>query len=670
MKKDKIRNIGVMAHVDAGKTTTTERILYYTGRSHKMGEVHDGGAIMDHRQDEQERGITITSAATTCKWKDCTINIIDTPGHVDFTAEVERSLRVLDGAVGLFCAVSGVEPQSETVWKQSDKYNIPRIGFINKMDRSGANFYNVVNQIRKVLGSNAVPICLPIGQEEDHIGIVDLISNKALIWNKEDLGKSYEIIDIPNDMKEISTEYRSKLIEEVATYDEKLLEKFFNEEHISENEILTSLRKATLNMDIVPILCGSAYKNIGVQRLLDRINDLLPSPIDNDEIIGSWDDNEIVLNHKDTLSSLVFKTDTDDFGKLCYIRIYSGTLKAGDTVFNSNTGKKERVSRLFKMHSNKKESVEQLYAGEIGAVNGLKETITGHTICDIDNPIKLMEIDFPEPVIGYAIEPKSEKDSNKLGMYLSKLVEEDPTLTYHIDEFSGQTILSGIGELHLEVRINELQTRYGIELNVGDPKIKFKEAITEKVQHREKLSQQTGGRGKFADIEVIIEPLEDTDELVFIDQIKGGVIPKEYIPSIIKGFKQKMKSGILGGYPMQGFKVTLIDGSTHPVDSDMYSFELVVYECFEKLIRKAKPVILEPIMKLEVNVPEEYMGDVLGDISKRRGQPKGMEDTSGGNKIIKAYVPLQEMVGYMTDLRTMTKGRGNFSMNLSHYSKQ
>ena len=660
-----------MAHVDAGKTTTTERILYYTGRTHKMGEVHDGNAIMDHREDEQARGITITSAATTCHWKDHVINIIDTPGHVDFTAEVERSLRVLDGAVGLFCAVAGVEPQSETVWKQSDKYKVPRIGFVNKMDRSGANFYNVLNQIKEVLGSNAVPITIPIGQEEEHIGLVDIINGQALIWNKSDEGKTFDIVDIPENMKEVYDKWRAVLIEEIATYDDKLLDKYLNGETISENEILTSLRRATLNMDIVPILCGSAYKNIGVQKLLDRINDLLPSPMDNETIEGTWDDNKISFKPTDdNLSALVFKTDNDDFGKLCYIRIYSGTLNVGETVFNSNTGEKERISRLFKMHSNKKEPVDKLCAGEIGAVNGLKETITGHTICSKDRPIKLMEIDFPEPVIGYAIEPKSEKDSNKLGMCLSKLVEEDPTLTYHIDEFSGQTILNGIGELHLEVRINELKSKYGVELNVGDPKIKFKEAITKKVQHREKLSQQTGGRGKFADIEVIVEPLEDSNELVFVDNVKGGVIPKEYIPAIEKGFREKMKSGVIGGYPMQGFKVTLIDGSTHAVDSDMYSFELVAYECFKEVMKKAEPVILEPIMNLEVNVPEEYMGEVLGDISRRRGKPKGMDDTPSGNKIIKADVPLQEMVGYMTDLRTMTKGRGNFSMSLSHYSKQ
>ena len=670
---NKTRNIGIVAHVDSGKTTTTERILYYTGKSHQIGEVHDGNAIMDHRVDEQERGITITSAATTCHWNDHKINIIDTPGHVDFTAEVERSLRILDGSVGLFCAVGGVEAQSETVWKQSNKYGVPRIGFVNKMDRQGADFYKVISQIKNILGSNAVPIQIPIGADDNFIGVVDLIKNKAMVWNKvnEDFGETFETVDIPNDMLEISDRYRKELLETVAEHNEDIFEKYFNNESIDEQLIIDVLKQLTIDMTIVPILCGSAYHNIGVQNLLDYVCDLLPSPLDKENIKGTYDGQESERSPTDAdLSALVFKTDSDKFGKLCYVRIYSGSLRNGDTVLNIRTNKKERVSRLYQMHSNKKETVDQLISGDIGAVL-LKDVITGDTLCSIENPIQLMKIDFPDPVIGFAIEAKTNKDSDRLGMALSKLTEEDPTIDISIDDYSGQTIISGMGELHLEVSINDLERKYGVEVTVGDPQIKYKETITKTVNHSEHLHKQTGGRGKYADITVIVEPLgidDDKSDVVFINKIKGGVIPKEYIPSIEKGFRSKLQTGILKGYPMEGFKVTLIDGKTHPVDSDAYSFELAAMDAFDNAVRKASPIILEPIMKLEVTVPEEYMGDVLGDVSRRRGQVEGLDDLSG-SKIIKSKVPLAEMVGYMTDLRTMTKGRGQFSMTLSHYSK-
>tara|TARA_R110000772_G_scaffold2410_4_gene8628 strand:- start:87409 stop:89439 length:2031 start_codon:yes stop_codon:yes gene_type:complete len=670
---NKTRNIGIVAHVDSGKTTTTERILYYTGKSHQIGEVHDGNAIMDHRVDEQERGITITSAATTCHWNDHKINIIDTPGHVDFTAEVERSLRILDGSVGLFCAVGGVEAQSETVWKQSNKYGVPRIGFVNKMDRQGADFYKVISQIKNILGSNAVPIQIPIGADDNFIGVVDLIKNKAMVWNKvnEDFGETFETVDIPNDMLEISDRYRKELLETVAEHNEDIFEKYFNNESIDEQLIIDVLKQLTIDMTIVPILCGSAYHNIGVQNLLDYVCDLLPSPLDKENIKGTYDSQELERSPTDdNLSALVFKTDSDKFGKLCYVRIYSGSLSTGDTVLNTRTNKKERVSRLYQMHSNKKETVDSLISGDIGAVL-LKDVITGDTLCSIENPIQLMKIDFPDPVIGFAIEAKTNKDSDRLGMALSKLTEEDPTIDISIDDYSGQTIISGMGELHLEVSINDLERKYGVEVTVGDPQIKYKETITKSVTHSEHLHKQTGGRGKYADITVTIEPLgidEDKSDIVFINKIKGGVIPKEYIPSIEKGFRSRLSNGVLKGYPMEGFKVTLVDGKTHPVDSDAYSFELAAIDAFNNAVAKASPIVLEPIMKLEVTVPEEYMGDVLGDVSRRRGQVEGLDDLSG-SKIIKAKVPLAEMVGYMTDLRTMTKGRGQFSMTLSHYSK-
>lgn len=665
------RNIGIMAHVDAGKTTTTERVLFYTGKSHKIGEVHDGNATMDHEKEEQERGITITSAATTCNWnyndESYKINIIDTPGHVDFTAEVERSLRVLDGAVALFCAVGGVEPQSETVWKQANKYNVPRIGFVNKMDRDGADFFNVINQIKERLGSKAVPLAIPIGSEDSFEGIIDLIKMKAIYWDVDEKGEQYRIDDITSDLIEMSVYHREQLIETIAESDLGIMEKYLEGTEITEDELISAIRDLTIKMEIVPMLCGSAYKNVGVQILLDYVTALLPSPLDIDAIKGMNEDGEEITRKVDaneSLSGLVFKTVDEKFGKLCYMRIYSGTLNSGTSVLNVRTGDKERVTRIFQMHSNNKIPLESIEAGDICAVVGLKDARTGDTIC-MDDFIMFEEITFPEPVIGFAIEAKTSADMDKMGVALSKLVEEDPTLMIRTDEFSGQTIISGMGELHLEVRLNKLRDEYGVEVIKGDPQIMYKEAITKKVQHFEHLSKQTGGKGKYADIEVIIEPIED-EEFVFESNIKGGVIPAEYIPSVEKGFKKCLKAGTIAGYPMEGIKVTLIDGKTHAVDSDALSFEMAAVDAFKAAIPQADPVLLEPIMKLEVTVPEEYMGNVLGDISQRRGQPDGMTDRMG-DKVINAKVPLAEMVGYMTSLRTITAGRANFTMELSHY---
>jgi elongation factor G len=666
------RNIGIMAHVDAGKTTTTERVLFYTGKSHKIGEVHDGNATMDHEKEEQERGITITSAATTCNWnyndESYKINIIDTPGHVDFTAEVERSLRVLDGAVALFCAVGGVEPQSETVWKQANKYSVPRIGFVNKMDRDGADFFEVVNQVRERLGSKAVPLAIPIGSEDEFEGIIDLIKMKAFYWDIDEKGEQYRMEEIPEELKESANSYREQLVEAIAESDIAIMEMYLDGNVISEEDLITAIRDLTIKMEIVPMLCGSAYKNVGVQILLDYVTALLPSPLDVDVIKGMNEDGEEItrkVDSKESLSGLVFKTVDEKFGKLCYMRIYSGTLNSGTSVLNIRTGDKERVTRIFQMHSNNKIPLEAIEAGDICAVIGLKDARTGDTICMENDPIMFEEISFPEPVIGFAIEAKTSSDMDKMGVALSKLVEQDPTLTIRTDEFSGQTIISGMGELHLEVRLNKLRDEYGVEVIKGDPQIMYKEAITKKVQHFEHLSKQTGGKGKYADIEVIIEPIED-EEFVFESKIKGGVIPAEYIPSVEKGFKKCLKNGTVAGYPMEGIKVTLIDGKTHAVDSDALSFEMAAVDAFKKAIPEANPVLLEPIMKMEVVVPEEYMGAVLGDISQRRGQPDGMTDRMK-DKVINAKVPLSEMVGYMTSLRTITAGRGDFSMELSHY---
>ena len=674
MKTRKQRNIGIMAHVDAGKTTTTERILYYTGLSHRIGEVHDGDAIMDHLEEEQKRGITITSAATTCQWnynnEEYKINIIDTPGHVDFTAEVERSLRVLDGSIALFCAVGGVEPQSETVWRQSNKYKVPRIGFINKMDRIGADFLETVKQIREVLKSNPLILQIPIGSSDTFEGIIDLIDMKSIIWDKDSDGKSFNIQEISDDLIDMAQVYRNILIEELVESNETLFDKYFNNEVISKEEILSVLRQLTIDMKVTPILCGASYKNIGVQHLLDYVVNLLPSPLDTESIEGTDLDGEplIRLTESEDMSGLVFKTDSDKFGKLSYIRIYSGTIRIGDTIMNTRSGKTERVSKIYQMHSNKKNPIDSLGCGDIGTIVGLKDIRTGDTICSVDNPIIFEEIDFPEPVIGFAIESGSDTDSTKLGIALSKLVEEDPTLSVRIDSFSGQTILSGMGELHLEITINELLNKYGISVTTGDAQIMYKEAITQKVEHTQHLHKQTGGRGKFADISVIIEPIDDSEELEFINSTKGGVIPKEFISSVEKGFKSCMMNGTIEGYPMNGFRVTLIDGKTHPVDSDQLSFEMCAIDAFKKAVPLAKPVLLEPIMKGEVIVPEEYMGSVMGDINRKRGHILGMDD-NGSNKVIKMTVPLIEMVGYMTLLRTMTKGRGTFSMELSHYDK-
>ena len=674
MKKlNNTRNIGIMAHVDAGKTTTTERVLFYTGISYKIGEVHDGNSVMDHLKEEQERGITITSAATTCYWKyedvDYKINIIDTPGHVDFTAEVERSLRVLDGAVALFCAVGGVEPQSETVWRQANKYNVPRLGFVNKMDRDGANFFKVVDHVRDRLKSNPLPIQIPIGSEKEFVGIVDLVLNKAIYWDVDEKGEEFRIEDVPSDMIETVKHWRNNLMETIAETDEALLEKYFSDQELTEREMLDALRKMTIDQKVVPMLCGSAYKNIGVQRLLDYVAELLPSPLDVETVKGLDEDgNEIERKTipSESLSGLVFKTDNDKFGKLCYTRIYSGSLSNGGTVYNSRSEKKDRVSRIYQMHSNNKNSIDTAEAGDIVAIVGLKDVRTGDTICVESNPIVFEKISFPEPVIGFAIESKTAEDMDKLGMALSKLVEEDPTISVRIDSFSGQTILSGMGELHLEVRMNNLRDDYGVEVTKGDPQIMYKESITEKVEHFEHLSQQTGGSGKYADIKVIIEPSET--EFEFVNKIKGGVIPNEYIPSVEKGFKKCMSSGILAGYPIEGVRVTLIDGKTHDVDSNALSFEIAAVNAFKNAIPKTKPVLLEPIMAIEIVVPEEYMGSVLGDISRRRGQPQGMEDRQG-DKVIKAIIPLSELVGYATDLRTITAGRANSTMELSHYEK-
>jgi elongation factor G len=675
MKKlSKIRNIGIMAHVDAGKTTTTERVLYYTGLSHKIGEVHDGNTIMDSREDEQARGITIASASTTCYWKykdsEYKMNIIDTPGHVDFTAEVERSLRVLDGAVALFCAVGGVEPQSETVWKQANKYNVPRIGFVNKMDRAGADFFKVVQHVKDRLKSNAVPIQIPIGSEDDFQGIIDLIKMEAVYWDVDDKGMEYRTDSIPTELLEEAEKWRANMLETIASVDDTILQKYFDDPStITKSEILFGLKELTFDMEIVPMLCGSAYKNTGVQKMLDMVMELLPSPLDTEKVFGQdLDENDVerLTSIDESLSGLVFKTDSDKFGRLSYVRVYSGSIKEGDSFLNTRTGDKERVSRVYQMHSNQKNSIKSLDAGDIGVIVGMKDVITGDTVCDLKAPITFEKITFPEPVIGFAIEAKNSEHMDKLGLALNKLTSEDPTLTVRIDSFSGQTILSGMGELHLEVRINELINNFGVEVLKGNPQIMYKESITKSVTHKEHLAMQNGGSGKYADIEVVIEPCDE--DFIFESKIKGGAIPQEFIPSVEKGFKQCLTNGTIAGYPIEGMKVTLIDGKIHAVDSDALSFELCAKQAFKNAMPMTKPVLLEPIMGLEVVVPEEYMGSVLGDISKRRGMPKGTE-VRGGDTVIKADVPLSELVGYTTTLRTITAGRGNSTMELSEYTQ-
>lgn len=676
------RNFGIMAHIDAGKTTTSERILFYTGLTHKIGETHDGSATMDWMAQEQERGITITSAATTTRWnyagKQYRINLIDTPGHVDFTVEVERSLRILDGAVATFCAVGGVEPQSETVWRQADKYNVPRIGYVNKMDRSGANFFDVVTQIKEVLGANPCPIQIPIGAEENFKGLIDLITMKAIYWHDETMGADYELDEIPSEYLAEAQEWRDKMLENIASFDDAIMEKYFDDPStITEAEIKAALRKATLSMNLNPIICGSSFKNKGVQPLLDAVCAYLPSPLDTPEISGTDPrDPEKVITRKpnddEPLTALAFKIATDPYvGRLCYFRVYSGKVEAGSYVYNTRTEKKERISRLFQMHSNKQNPVEEVAAGDIGAGVGFKDIRTGDTLCDESHPITLESMDFPDPVIGIAVEPKSQADLDKLGIGLSKLAEEDPTFTVKTDEQSGQTVISGMGELHLEIIIDRLKREFKVECNQGRPQVSYKEAITQTVDLREVYKKQSGGRGKFADIIVKVGPVDEGFEgsLQFIDEVKGGNVPKEFIPSVQKGFQNAMRNGVLAGFPMEKLKVTLVDGSFHPVDSDQLSFELCAQFAFKNACAKAKPVLMEPIMRLEVVTPEESMGDVIGDLNKRRGQVEGMETSRTGARIVKAKVPLSELFGYVTALRTITSGRATSSMEFSHYAE-
>ncbi|RLD69285.1 MAG: elongation factor G [Bacteroidetes bacterium] len=672
------RNIGIMAHIDAGKTTTTERILFYTGITHKIGEVHDGAATMDWMVQEQERGITITSAATTTFWKyrdeDYKINIIDTPGHVDFTVEVERSLRVLDGAVAVFCAVGGVEPQSETVWRQADKYKVPRIAFVNKMDRTGADYFDVVNQIKEKLGANPVPLQIPIGSEENFRGVIDLIERKAIIWKEdEEMGMKYEYTDIPEDLLETVEEWREKLVEAVAESDDEFLERFFEDrESITEEEFMAVIRKAVIDMKIVPVFAGSAFKNKGVQRLLDGIVAILPSPLDIEAIEGINPKNDEPIKREPSsdqpLSALAFKITTDPFvGRLAYVRVYSGVLKAGSYVYNPRTRKRERISRLYQMHANKQNPKDEISAGDICSAVGFKNIHTGDTICDENKQIVLESMTFPDPVISIAIEPKTQKDLDKLGNGLNKLSEEDPTFQVKTDENSGQTIISGMGELHLEILIDRLKREFKVECNQGAPQVAYKEALTRLVEHREVFKKQTGGRGKFADIIVKISAVDEGQEgLQFINSVKGGRIPREFIPSVEKGFKDAMSNGPLAGYPIDSMKVELLDGSFHPVDSDQLSFELAAKLAFRNAASKAKPVLLEPIMAAEVVTPEEYMGDIIGDFNKRRGKIEGME-SKGNARVVKALVPLAEKFGYVTVLRTISSGRATSSMEFSHY---
>ena len=682
------RNIGIAAHIDAGKTTTTERILFYTGVSHKIGEVHDGAATMDWMEQEQERGITITSAATTCTWnfptengqltddsKGYHFNIIDTPGHVDFTVEVNRSLRVLDGLVFLFSAVDGVEPQSETNWRLADNYKVPRMGFVNKMDRQGSNFLAVCTQVREMLKSNAVPIVLPIGEEADFRGIVDLVKNRAIVWHDDNFGSTFDVIDIPADMEDEVRQYRAELIEAVAEYDENLMEKFFeDEDSITEEEVHAALRAAVMDMSIIPMVCGSSFKNKGVQFLLDAVCRYLPSPLDKEAIVGTNPntDEEIARkpDPKEPFSALAFKIATDPFvGRLAFFRAYSGTLNAGSYVLNNRSGNKERISRIYQMHSNKQNAIESISAGDIGAAVGFKDIKTGDTLSDEKNPIVLESMVFPDPVIGIAVEPKTKADVDKLGMALAKLAEEDPTFQVKTDEASGQTIISGMGELHLDIIVDRLRREFKVEVNQGQPQVEYKEAITQKANHREVYKKQTGGRGKFADIVFTIEPAEEGKSgLEFVNEVKGGNVPKEFIPSVEKGFKEAMKNGPLAGFEMDSMKITLKDGSFHPVDSDQLSFELAAKLGYKESARSAKAVILEPIMKLEVLTPEENMGDIVGDLNRRRGQVNSMDDRAG-SKVVKASVPLSEMFGYVTSLRTLSSGRATSTMEFSHYAE-
>ena len=675
------RNIGIMAHIDAGKTTTSERILFYTGKTHKIGEVHDGAATMDWMAQEQERGITITSAATTCNWnydnKQFKINLIDTPGHVDFTAEVERSLRVLDGAVATYSAADGVQPQSETVWRQADKYNVPRIGYVNKMDRSGADFFETVQQMKDILGANPCPVQIPIGAEENFKGVVDLIKMKAILWHDETMGAEYDIEEIPADLVDEANEWREKMIETAANFDDDLMEKYLEGQEIPEAQIIAALRKGCCSMEVTPMVLGSSYKNKGVQPLLDYVCAFLPSPLDTEAVMGvnpNTDEEEgRKPSESEPTAALAFKIATDPYmGRLVFFRVYSGSVKAGSYVYNPRSGKKERISRLFQMNSNKEIPMESIDAGDIGAGVGFKDIRTGDTLCDEEHPIVLESMTFPDTVISIAVEPKSQADIAKLDNGLAKLAEEDPTFTVRTDEQSGQTIISGMGELHLDIIIDRLKREFKVECNQGKPQVNYKEAITRTVEnHREVYKKQSGGRGKFADIIVNVGP-KDPDytegDLQFINEVKGGNIPKEYIPSIQKGFETAMKNGILGGYPMTGLKVTVVDGSFHPVDSDQLSFELAAINAYKNICPKAGPALMEPIMKVEVVTPEENMGDVIGDLNKRRGQVEGMDEARSGARIIKAMVPLAEMFGYVTALRTITSSRATSSMEYDHHA--
>ena len=673
------RNIGIMAHIDAGKTTTSERILFYTGKTHKIGEVHDGAATMDWMAQEQERGITITSAATTCNWnyegKSYKINLIDTPGHVDFTAEVERSLRVLDGAVATYSAADGVQPQSETVWRQADKYNVPRIGYVNKMDRSGANFFETVQQMKDILGANPIAIQIPIGAEENFKGVVDLIKMKAILWHDETMGAEYDVEDIPADLADEAAEWREKLVEGAANFDDEVMELYLDGKDVSEAQLLRAIRKGCIAMECCPMLLGSSYKNKGVQPLLDYVCAFLPSPVDTQAIVGTNPDTEEEEDRKPSedapTSALAFKIATDPFmGRLVFFRVYSGKIAAGSYVYNPRSGKKERISRLFQMNSKQEIPMDSIDAGDIGAGVGFKDIRTGDTLCDEKAPIVLESMTFPDTVISIAVEPKSQADVAKLDNGLTKLAEEDPTFTVRTDEQSGQTIISGMGELHLDIIIDRLKREFKVECNQGKPQVNYKEAITRTAQSRETYKKQSGGRGKFACIDVTIGPKDEDfteSDLQFINEVKGGNVPKEFIPSVQKGFADCLRNGVLGGFPMTGMKVTLTDGSFHPVDSDQLSFELVAHQAFRVLCPKAGPVLMEPIMKVEVVTPEENMGDVIGDLNKRRGLVQGMEEARSGARIVKAMVPLAEMFGYVTALRTITSGRATSSMEYDHH---
>ena len=674
------RNIGIMAHIDAGKTTTSERILFYTGKTHKIGEVHDGAATMDWMAQEQERGITITSAATTCNWtwnnKQYKINLIDTPGHVDFTAEVERSLRVLDGAIATYSAADGVQPQSETVWRQADKYNVPRIGYVNKMDRSGADFFGTVKQMEEILGANPCPVQIPIGAEENFKGVIDLIKMKAILWHDETMGAEYDVEEIPADLLDEANEWREKMIEQAANYDDDLMEKYLDGQEISEEQIIAAIRKGTIAMDLTPMTLGSSYKNKGVQPLLDYTCAFLPSPLDTEAVVGTNPNTDEEESRRpsetEPTAALAFKIATDPYmGRLVFFRVYSGKVTAGSYVYNPRSGKKERISRLFQMNSNKEIPMESIDAGDIGAGVGFKDIHTGDTLCDEAHPIVLESMTFPDTVISIAVEPKSQADIAKLDNGLAKLAEEDPTFTVRTDEQSGQTIISGMGELHLDIIIDRLKREFKVECNQGKPQVNYKEAITKTINLREVYKKQSGGRGKFADIIVNIGPRDDDyteTPLQFVNEVKGGNIPKEFIPAIQKGFESAMKNGVLGSYPMDSMKVTVVDGSFHPVDSDQLSFELAAINAYRNACPKAGPVLMEPIMKVEVVTPEENMGDVIGDLNKRRGQVEGMDEARSGARIVKAMVPLAEMFGYVTALRTITSGRATSSMEYDHHA--